>query len=102
MQRYSQRNRQATTPGGLEKSSPHASRRSETAPELPRQDGCWKRRTRLAETIVGLMGAFASHSPGHQDRIVLLDSTLAECGRSVETAGRSRLADACSRGYSRS
>src|SRR3954463_6238364 len=71
-------------------------------PQLPRQDGYWKRRTRLAEAIEGLMAAFARDSLGHGDSIVLLDSTPVECGRSVETARRSQLADACSHGYSRS
>src|SRR4051812_26775920 len=59
-------------------------------------------RTRLAEAIEALMAAFARDSPGHWDSIVLLDSTPVECGRSVETARRSQLADACSHGYSRS
>jgi hypothetical protein len=71
-------------------------------PELPRQDGYWKRRARLAETITVLMAAFARDSPGHSDPIVLLDSTPVECGRSIETARRSQLADACAHGYSRS
>lgn len=71
-------------------------------PVLPRQDGYWKRRTRLAEQIEALMAAFARDSPGHWDQIVLLDSTPVECGRSVETARRSQLAVACSHGYARS
>ena len=71
-------------------------------PQLPRQDGYWKRRARLAEPIEALMAAFAHDSPGWHDPIVLLDSTPVECGRSVETARRSQLADACSHGYSRS
>src|SRR3954447_1291009 len=74
----------------------------ELFPQLPRQDGYWKRRTRLAEAIEALMAAFARDSPGHWDSIVLLDSTPVECGRSVETARGSQLADACSHGYSRS
>jgi Transposase DDE domain len=71
-------------------------------PQLPRQDAYWKRRTRLAEAIEGLMAAFARDSPGHWDRIVLLDSTPVECGRSIETARRSQLADASAHHYSRS
>src|SRR3954453_2934731 len=71
-------------------------------PPLPRQDAYWKRRTRLAEPIEALMAAFARDSPGHWDPIVLLDSTPVECGRSVETARRSQLAEACAHGYSRS
>jgi hypothetical protein len=74
----------------------------ELFPQLPRQDGYWKRRTRLAEAIEALMAAFARDTPGHSDSIVLLDCTPVECGRSIETARRSQLADACSHGYSRS
>jgi Transposase DDE domain len=69
-------------------------------PKLPNQPGYWKRRIRLTETIEWLTGVFATDSPGHTDQVVLLDSTPVECGRSVETARRSQLADAC--GYSRS
>src|ERR1700712_5058305 len=36
-------------------------------PQLPRQDGYWKRRTRLAEAIEALMAAFPRDSPGHRD-----------------------------------
>lgn len=50
--------------------------------------------------IEWLCGVFAQDSPGYYDEIVLLDSTPVECGRSVETAHRSELADAC--GYCRS
>jgi hypothetical protein len=32
-------------------------------------------------------------SPGFHDDVVLLDSTPVECGRSLETARRSQLAD---------
>jgi hypothetical protein len=63
--------------------------------ELPRQAGCLKRRRRLAETIDWLTAVFAADSPGGRDRIVLLDSTPVECGRSLQTARRSELADAC-------
>jgi hypothetical protein len=71
-------------------------------PKLPKQPGFHKRRRRLTETIEWLIGVFATDSPGHQDAIVLLDSTPVECGRSVETARRSELADACGYGYCRS
>jgi hypothetical protein len=71
-------------------------------PHLPRQDAYWKRRARLAEQIEALMAAFARDSPGYWDRIVLLDSTPVECGRSIETARRSQLADASAHHYSRS
>src|SRR3954467_9257726 len=74
----------------------------ELFPQLPRQDGYWKRRTRLAEQIERLMAAFARDCPGYWDQIVLLDSTPVECGRSVETTRRSQLADACAHHYSRS
>jgi hypothetical protein len=71
-------------------------------PYLPSQDALHKRRARLAETIEWLTGVFASRSPGSCDDIVLLDSTPVECGRSVETARRSQLAEVCGYGYSRS
>jgi Transposase DDE domain len=71
-------------------------------PRLPRQDGYWKRRARLAEQLEWLMAAFARDCPGYWDDLVLLDSTPVECGRSVETARRSELAVACAHHYSRS
>ena len=71
-------------------------------PALPQQPGFHKRRRRLADTIEWLIGVFAADSPGAVDDVVLLDSTPVECGRSVETARRSELADACGYGYSRS
>lgn len=69
---------------------------------LPSQDALHKRRARLAETIEWLVGVFAARSPGHDDKLLLLDSTPVECGRSVETTRRSRLAEICGYGYSRS
>jgi hypothetical protein len=71
-------------------------------PKLPAQPGYWKRRTRLADTIEWLIAIFAQQSPGYWDDIVLLDSTPVECGRSVETAKRSQLADAAAHHFSRS
>jgi Transposase DDE domain len=71
-------------------------------PYLPSQDALHKRRARLAETIEWLAGVFAERSPGSQDDLVLLDSTPVECGRSVETARRSQLAEIAGYGYSRS
>jgi hypothetical protein len=71
-------------------------------PRLPQQPGYWKRRQRLVDTIEWLCGMFAADSPGSRDRVVLIDSTPVECGRSIETARRSQLADACGYGYSRS
>jgi hypothetical protein len=71
-------------------------------PYLPRQDALHKRRARLAETIEWLVGVFASRSPGSRDDLLLLDSTPVECGRSLETARRSQLAEICGYGYSRS
>ena len=71
-------------------------------PKLPKQPGYWKRRQRLSDTIEWLIGVFAAESPGYHDTVVLLDSTPVECGRSLETARRSQLADACGYGYSRS
>jgi Transposase DDE domain len=70
-------------------------------PQLPSQDALHKRRARLAETIEWLVGVFASRSPGFEDSLLLLDSTPVECGRSLETARRSRLAEVCGYGYSR-
>jgi hypothetical protein len=71
-------------------------------PRLPSQSGLHKRRARLADTIEWLTGVFAGDSPGASDKVLLLDSTPVECGRSLETARRSELADACGYGYSRS
>ena len=77
-------------------------RLSHLFPQLPKQPGYLKRRRRLADTIEWLCGVFAQDSPGWRDEIVLLDSTPVECGRSLETARRSELADACGYGYCRS
>jgi hypothetical protein len=71
-------------------------------PQLPSQDALHKRRARLAETIEWLVGVFAAQSPGSGDDLLLLDSTPVECGRSLETARRSQLAEVCGYGYSRS
>lgn len=71
-------------------------------PYLPSQDALHKRRARLAETIEWLIGVFAAQSPGATDDIVLLDSTPVECGRSLDTARRSQLAEVAGYGYSRS
>jgi len=71
-------------------------------PHLPGQDALHKRRARLAETIEWLIGVFAAQSLGSSDDLLLLDSTPVECGRSLETARRSRLAEVCGYGYSRS
>jgi hypothetical protein len=77
-------------------------RLSHLFPGLPKQPGYHKRRRRLADTIEWLCGVFAQESPGYWDDVVLLDSTPVECGRSLETARRSELADACGYGYCRS
>ena len=45
---------------------------------------------------------FAAQSPGASDDLLLLDSTPVECGRSVDTARRSQLADIAGYGYSKS
>ena len=79
-----------------------AKRLSHLFPKLPKQPGYWKRRNKLTEAIELVMAAFAADSPGHRDGLGLVDSTPVECGRSVETARRSRLADACAHHYSRS
>jgi hypothetical protein len=71
-------------------------------PHLPAQDAYHKRRARLLEAIEWLFGIFCSKSRGAEDDLLLLDSTPVECGRSVETARRSALADISGYGYSRS
>ena len=69
-------------------------------PRLPSQDALHKRRARLAETIEWLIGVFAAQSPGASDDLLLLDSTPVECGRSLDTARRSHLAEIGGYGYS--
>ena len=71
-------------------------------PCLPSQDALHKRRARLAETIEWLIGVFAAQSPVASDDLLLLDSTPVECGRSLDTARRSQLAEIAGYGYSRS
>lgn len=71
-------------------------------PKIPAQPGYFKRRRRLAETIEWLIGVFASHSPGYEDDLLLVDSTPVECARSRETVKRSVLADVADYGYCRS
>jgi hypothetical protein len=71
-------------------------------PTLPSQSAFHKRRVRLRDTIEWLTGVFADASPGSKDTLLVLDSTPLECGRSVDTARRSELAEACGYGYSRS
>jgi hypothetical protein len=71
-------------------------------PQLPSQDALHKRRARLAETIEWLIGVFAAQSPGSSDDLLLLDSTPVECGRSLDTVGRSQLAEVAGYGYSKS
>ena len=71
-------------------------------PQLPSQDALHKRRRRLTETIEWLIGVFAAQSPGASDDSLLLDSTPVECGRSLETARRSQLAEVAGYGYCKS
>lgn len=71
-------------------------------PLLPSQDAFHKRRARLADSIEWLIGVFAAQSPGATDRLLLLDSTPVECGRSLETTRRSRLAEVAGYGYCKS
>jgi transposase len=68
-------------------------------PRLPQQPGFHKRRRRLSDCIEWLCAIFAADSPGYHDRVVLVDSTPIECGRSVQTSRRSELAAACSHGH---
>ena len=53
-------------------------------------------------TIEWLIGCFAAQSPGATDDLLLLDSTPVECGRSLETVRRSRLAEVAGYGYCKS
>ena len=68
-------------------------------PRIPGRSGFSKRRARLADTIEALIEVFASDSPGFHDDLVLVDSTPVECGRSIETSRRSRLADSADYGW---
>jgi hypothetical protein len=68
-------------------------------PELPQQPGYFKRRRRCADTLEWLLGVFASHSPGSQDDLLLVDSTPVACAQSRETVRRSALADAADYGW---
>jgi hypothetical protein len=68
-------------------------------PQLTKRSGFHKRRARLSDTIEALIAEFASHSPGWEDDLLLVDSTPVECARSVETSRRSALADAADYGY---
>jgi hypothetical protein len=68
-------------------------------PQLTKRSGFHKRRDRLSDTIEALIAEFASHSPGWEDDLLLVDSTPVECARSVETTRRSALADAADYGY---
>ena len=68
-------------------------------PTLTKRSGFHKRRDRLSDTIEALIAQFASHSPGWQDDLLLVDSTPVECARSRETvkrAGASSLGGAIS------
>lgn len=71
-------------------------------PVLPKQPGLVKRRAALADTIGWLVEIFAADCPAAHDELVVVDSTPVECGRSVDTARRSQLADWAGYGYSRS
>ena len=76
-----------------------AKRLAHLFPRLPKQPGYFKRRRRLADTLEWLIGIFASHSPGFDDDLLLIDSTPVECARSRETVKRSALGDAADYGY---
>jgi hypothetical protein len=71
-------------------------------PQLPMQPGYFKRRRRLSDTLDWLLGVFASHSPGSEDDLLLIDSTPIGCAQSRETVRRSQLADAADYGWSAS
>ncbi len=76
-----------------------AKRLTHLFPRLPQRPAFVKRRLRLSDSIEALIEEFARHSPGHDDDLLLVDSTPVECGRSVETMRRSALADAADYGY---
>jgi hypothetical protein len=71
-------------------------------PRLPGQSGYHKRRRRLRDAFDWPCRVFASACPGFHDDLVLLDSTPVGCGRSPETARRSRLAECSGYGWSQS
>jgi hypothetical protein len=79
-----------------------AARLGHLFPALPAQPAYLKRRRALRECIDWLAGVFAAASPGYHDDLLLLDSTPVECGRSLDTARRSALAECCGYGWSRS
>ena len=79
-----------------------AARRLGLFSKLPLQPGYWKCRRRCSEHIDWLTAMFAQDSPGYTDSMVLIDSTPAECGRSVDTARRSALGPGCAHHDSRS
>jgi transposase len=68
-------------------------------PRLPKRPGLVKRRQRLADIIEALIVEFAQHTAGGHDDLLVVDSTPVQCGRSVETTRRSRLADAADYGW---
>jgi transposase len=76
-----------------------AKRLNHLFPRMPKRPGFYKRRARLSDTIEALIAEFASHSPGWEDDLLLVDSTPVECGRSRETVKRSALGDAADYGY---
>jgi len=71
-------------------------------PRLIGRPGFVKRRQRLADIIEQLIAQFAQHTPGGSDDLLVVDSTPVQCGRSVHTTRRSKLADAADYGYSAS
>ena len=52
-------------------------------PRLPERPGLVKRRQRLSDTIETLTFEFARHTNGHNDDLLVVDSTPVECGRSA-------------------
>jgi hypothetical protein len=75
-------------------------------PRLTRRSGFYKRREKLTDTIEALIFEFARMSPGHEDDVLLVDSTPVECARSRETVKRGgshslpdALSDAADYGY---
>ncbi len=76
-----------------------AKRLAHLFPRLPKRPAFVKRRLRLSDTIEALIAEFSRHTLGHDDDLLLVDSTPVECSRSIETTRRSALGDAADYGY---
>ncbi|GAA2220963.1 IS982 family transposase [Nonomuraea monospora] len=68
-------------------------------PCLPQQSGYGKRLRKSVGLVMAVIRVLACDSPLWSDDVWVADSTPVECGRSVETARRSRLAGWAEYGY---